>query len=154
MAVVGVTASNPQYHDHQQPHTLKEDAIQRLVKARRRIELADRWCRNYLALTNAGFPIGANSDWASQHCAIGSVYADKDDLDADDSPAEVMALTALEEASLSVADIAADEHALGEERCQCVSGVPITNLNDCPNWGHRFVLMAFEIAELELRDTA
>ena len=132
--------------------SVAEAALQRLTKAGRRIESSDRWCRSYLGLTNYGLPVGANSDMAYQRCAIGSVYADKHNLDADDSPVEVMALTALAEASLSVTDIAADEHALGKEPCQCVSGVPITNLNDCPNWGHRFVLMAFEIAKDELRD--
>lgn len=132
--------------------SVAEAALQRLTEAGRRIESSDRWCRYYLGLTRDGMAVGANSDLAYQRCAIGSVYADKQNLDAEDSPAELMALDTLAEASLSVADITADEHALGKEPCQCVSGVPIQNLNDCLNWGHRFVLMAFEIAKDELRD--
>lgn len=151
VAIVGIATSNPHYHNHQPARMLEEDALRLVAKAQRRIKNLDNWCQHYSAVTAAGVAIGANDRLAVRHCAMGSIFADSEILDVSWHPAEQMAVDFLDNAALIVMDQHADCHD-SNKVCDCTTGHLIANLNDCPQWGHRFVMLAYEQAKADLRD--
>lgn len=126
-----------------------EPVIRRLDQAQHRIKNSVNWCRDAAALNKYDTKIPAFAAEAVKHCAIGAVVADNDK---DDDPVSEMAMDALDKAARLIIETSGVCH--DDDLCQPAVHKSVMHLNDCPQYGHPFVMQAYDLAKANLRAEA
>ena len=127
--------------------TITEAAILHLEQAQRRIENPDCWCRIDPALDAFGGTVNPLHPAAVQYCAFASLHA----VIGIDGAILWQALIALDNAALRILETTATIHDYAACAYQAVRR-PIVHLNDCHQYGHQYVIQAYELAKANLRE--